>query len=92
MRIEVKRCRAEQSARAIRGGASGIYIPRFRGLIILRGLRLAFTERHNPCDNHDGEHEQKCRAGHSFEHRAVPLIFIRIADEGRPVSPSLTFG
>jgi hypothetical protein len=74
------------------GSASGIYIPRFDRLVVLRLRRIAFAERHRPCDDQDREHEQKRRAGHFFEHCPVSLIFIRIADEDGWVTLSLTFG
>jgi hypothetical protein len=77
---EVKRYGRGQNARATRDGTSGINIPWFCGLIILRVLRLAFSKRQRPCDHHNGEHEKKCRAGHFFKHRPVSLIFIKIAE------------
>jgi hypothetical protein len=74
------------------GSASGIYIPRFGRLVILRFRRIAFAERHSPGDDQHRKHEQKCRAGHFFEHCPVPLIFIRIAEDSLPVSLSLIIG
>jgi hypothetical protein len=89
MTNEVKQLK---TAAISRGNASGIYIPQFRGLVVLRFRRFAFAERQSPSNHHHGKHEQKRRAGHFFEHRPVPLIFIRIAEEDLPVILSLIFG